>query len=51
MFLLFAIILFLAWIAGFTILHVTSASIHLLLLVALVSIVVHLVRSRSAMHP
>jgi hypothetical protein len=44
MLLLLAIILGLAWIFGFTVYHVTSAAIHLLLLVAIVSVVVHFVR-------
>jgi hypothetical protein len=48
MFLLLAIILAIAWIGGFTVMHVTSSAIHLLLLFAVVSIVLHFVRGRRA---
>jgi hypothetical protein len=41
-------ILLLAWIAGFVIFHVAGALIHLLLMVALVLLIVHLVRSARA---
>jgi hypothetical protein len=44
MLLLLAIILGLAWIFGFTVYHVASGAIHLLLLLAIVSVVVHFVR-------
>lgn len=44
MLLLLAIILGLAWIFGFTVYHVASGAIHLLLLLAVISIVVHFVR-------
>ena len=47
MFLLLAIILAALWIGGFTVLHVTSFAIHLLLLLAVVSVVMHLVRGRA----
>lgn len=47
MLLLLAIILALAWIAGFGVFHVASAAIHLLIILAVVSVVVHLVRGRS----
>jgi hypothetical protein len=46
MFILFAIILALAWVFGFTVYHVASAGIHLLLLLAIVSAVLHFVRGR-----
>jgi hypothetical protein len=46
MFLLLAIILAIAWIGGFTVMHVSSAAIHILLLFAVVSIVLHFVRGR-----
>jgi hypothetical protein len=49
MFILLAIILGLAWIFGFTVYHVASAGIHLLLILAVVSIVVHFVRGRRRM--
>jgi hypothetical protein len=44
MLLLLAVILGIAWILGFTVYHVASAGIHLLLLLAIVSAVVHFVR-------
>jgi Family of unknown function (DUF5670) len=48
MFLLLAIILAALWIGGFTVLHVTSLAIHILLILAVVSIVMHLVRGGRA---
>jgi hypothetical protein len=47
MFLAIGILLVLGWLGGFLIFHVTSFAIHVLLLLALVSIVVHFVRGRS----
>ncbi len=41
MFVTIAVILFLAWILGFGVFHVAGGLIHLLLLVALISIVWH----------
>jgi Family of unknown function (DUF5670) len=46
MFILLAIVLGLVWIFGFTVYHVASAGIHLLLILAVVSLVVHFVRGR-----
>lgn len=46
MFILLAIILAIAWLGGFTVLHVSSMAIHLLLLFALVSLIMHFARSR-----
>ena len=46
---LLALILGLAWVMGFVVYHVASAGIHLLLLLAIVSVVVHFVR-RGAAH-
>jgi hypothetical protein len=46
MFILLAVILAIAWIGGFTVMHVTSGAIHILLLLALVSVVMHFVRGR-----
>ena len=46
MLLLLAIILAIAWIGGFTILHVSSFAIHILLVLALISVVAHFVRGR-----
>ncbi|HZS37546.1 MAG TPA: lmo0937 family membrane protein [Polyangia bacterium] len=47
MLLLLAIILGVAWILGFGVYHVASAAIHILLILALVSIVLHFVRGVS----
>jgi hypothetical protein len=44
MLLLLAVVLGVAWILGFGVYHVASAAIHVLLLLALVSIVLHFVR-------
>jgi hypothetical protein len=40
-FLAIALLLFILWIAGFLMLHVASAMIHLLLLVAIIALVIH----------
>jgi hypothetical protein len=47
MLLLLAIILGIAWIFGFTVYHVASGAIHLLLVLAIISVIVHFVRGRS----
>ena len=44
MFILLAIILGVAWLLGFTVFHVASGAIHLLVLLAIASVVVHFVR-------
>ena len=44
---LFAILL-IAWIMGWTVFHVTSGLIHILLVVALISLVLHFVRGPRA---
>ena len=46
MFMLLAIIFALAWVAGFTVLHLTSAAIHVLIILAVASLFLHLFRSR-----
>jgi hypothetical protein len=48
MLLLLAIILGIAWVFGFTVYHVASAAIHVLLLLAVVSVVLHFVRRGRA---
>jgi hypothetical protein len=48
MFILFAILLAVAWVFGFTVYHVASGGIHLLLILAVVSLVVHFVRGRRS---
>jgi hypothetical protein len=46
MLLLLAIILALAWVAGFGVFHVASAAIHVLIILAVISVVMHFVRGR-----
>jgi hypothetical protein len=48
MFLVLAIVLVLLWLGGFTLMHVSSLFIHLLLLFALISLVMHFVSGRRA---
>jgi hypothetical protein len=47
MLLLLAIILALAWIAGFGVFHVASAAIHVLIVLALISVAAHFIRGKS----
>jgi hypothetical protein len=42
------VILLVAWITGFTVFHVAGALIHLLLLFALISLILHFVMGRRA---
>lgn len=46
-----AILLFFAWIGSFIVYHVAGFLIHLLLLFALVSVILHLVRDRRRPEP
>jgi hypothetical protein len=46
MFLILAVVLVVLWIGGFTVMHVSSLFIHLLLIFALISIVMHFVSGR-----
>jgi len=43
----FAIILAIAWILGFGVFHVASAAIHVLILLAIVSVVFHFARGQK----
>ena len=47
MFLILAIVLVVLWICGFTLMHVSSLFIHLLLLFAVVSLIMHFVTGRK----
>jgi hypothetical protein len=47
MLLLLAIVLALAWVGGFGVFHVASTAIHLLIVLALISLVLHFVRGRQ----
>lgn len=48
MFIVLFIVLLMAWVFGWLAFHVASGLIHILLLVAVVSLVLHFVRPRSA---
>ncbi len=48
MFLILAVVLVLLWIGGFTIFHVTGFLIHLLLIFAVISIIMHFVTGRRS---
>ncbi|HVV52103.1 MAG TPA: DUF5670 family protein [Polyangia bacterium] len=48
MFLALAIVLAVAWIFGFGLFHVASAAIHILIALAVISLIVHLVHGRTA---
>jgi hypothetical protein len=47
MFIIIAAVLLIAWILGLTAFHVAGGLIHLLLIIALISVVLHFVRGRS----
>jgi hypothetical protein len=46
MYLILAVVLMLIWLGAFTLLHVTGFLIHLLLLFAVVSVILHFVTGR-----
>ena len=46
MFLILAVVLVILWLGGFTMMHVTGGLIHLLLLFALISVIVHFITGR-----
>ncbi|MGA7156807.1 MAG: lmo0937 family membrane protein [Acidobacteriaceae bacterium] len=48
MFLLLAVILVILWAGGFFLFHVTSFFIHILLIFAVISLIVHFVSGRRA---
>jgi Family of unknown function (DUF5670) len=41
------VLLLIAWITGFTVFHVAGAMIHILLLLAVISLILHFVMGRS----
>ncbi|HEY0190046.1 MAG TPA: lmo0937 family membrane protein [Kofleriaceae bacterium] len=49
MFLALAAILAIAWVFGFTVFHVTTGAIHILLVIAVVVAIVHFVQGRRAL--
>jgi hypothetical protein len=42
------VILLIAWITGFGFFHVASAAIHVLVVLAIISILIHFIRGRSS---
>jgi hypothetical protein len=48
MFLILALVLVLAWIAGFIVFHTAGFLIHILLIFAVISILFHFLRGRSS---
>jgi len=48
MFVALAVLLLLAWALGFAVFHVGGGLIHLLIILALISVIVHFARGRSA---
>jgi Family of unknown function (DUF5670) len=48
MFLILAVVLVLLWIGGFTLFHVSSLLIHLLLIFAVISVIMHFVGGRRS---
>ena len=48
MLLILAIILAIAWVFGFTVFHVASAAIHVLIILAVVSLIAHFLRGSAA---
>lgn len=47
MFLILCIALFVAWILGFAAFHIAGGLIHILLIVAIISLILHFVRGRG----
>ncbi len=45
-FMILFLILLIAWVMGWTVFHVASGLIHILLVVALISLVLHFIRGR-----
>jgi hypothetical protein len=47
MLIILAVILGVAWVLGFTVFHVASSAIHLLVVLAIASLIFHFVRGRG----
>jgi hypothetical protein len=47
MLLALAVILAIAWLLGFSVFHVASAAIHILIVLAVVALIVHLIQGRT----
>ncbi|MDQ6666130.1 MAG: lmo0937 family membrane protein [Acidobacteriota bacterium] len=48
MFIILCAVLFIAWLLGLTAFHVAGGLIHILLILAVISLVMHFVRGRTA---
>lgn len=48
MFLILAVVLVLLWLGGFFVLHISSFFIHLLIIFAIISLIMHFVSGRKA---
>ena len=48
MFLILAIVLVVLWLGGFFLMHISSFFIHLLIIFAVISLVIHLISGRRA---
>jgi len=48
MFLILAIVLVVLWLGGFFLMHISSLFIHLLIIFAVISLVIHLISGRKA---
>ena len=48
MFLIFAVVLVLAWVGGFVVFHTAGFLIHILLILAVISVILHFVRGSRA---
>jgi hypothetical protein len=48
MFIILAVVLVLLWLGGFFLLHITSFFIHILLIFAVISLIMHFVSGRKA---
>jgi len=46
-----AIILAIAWLLGFSVFHVASAALHILIVLAVVALIVHFVQGRGTLAP
>ena len=47
MLLIIALVIGIAWLLGFTVFHVASGAIHLLLIVAVIAAIAHFIRGRA----
>jgi hypothetical protein len=47
MLMILAVILLIAWLLGFVVFHVSSALIHLLIIIAIVMFILHFIRGRG----